>query len=191
MTFRQLLATEYAAYGTLSDDQLTKLEQHYSLLTLWNKRLNLTRIEDFGEMVSFHYCESLFLARALPEHPSRIIDVGSGAGFPGIPVAILRPDCSVDLVESHQRKAVFLREASRNIPNVRVLPVRAESCEPTYDWMIARAVRPSDVVSLKLASNVALLVGASDAVNLGGSILIVPWGTNRVVSMFHVERDKI
>lgn len=191
MMFRELLVSEYAPYGTLSDDQLAKLEEHYSLLTHWNKKINLTRISKFDEIVKLHFCESLFLGRALPSHPLRIVDVGSGAGFPGIPVAILRPDCSVDLVESHQRKAVFLREASRNLPNVRVLAVRAESCDPVYDWMVARAVRPDDVLSVKLAPDAALLVGAEDAADLTGSALRVPWGDNRVAALFHVERDKI
>lgn len=189
--FRELLATEYAPYGVLSEEQLIRLEEHYSLLTLWNKRMNLTRIGHLDEIVKLHYCESLFLGRALPGHRLRIVDVGSGAGFPGIPVAILRPDCSVDLVESHQRKAVFLREASRHLSNARVLAFRAEACEPTYDWMIARAVRPSDVVALKLADNNALLVGAKDAAGLPGSSVPIPWGHDRVLAMFHVERDKI
>jgi 16S rRNA (guanine527-N7)-methyltransferase len=185
MKFRDLLAREYR---TLSGDQLTRLEEHHELLTHWNKRLNLTRIGELDEIVKFHYCESLFLGGALPEGPLHIVDVGSGAGFPGIPVAILRPDCSVDLVESHTRKAVFLREASRQLSNVRVLAIRAELCDPTYDWMISRAVRPADIVSLGLARNVALLVGTKDASELPGSSVKVPWGTNRALAMFHVER---
>jgi 16S rRNA (guanine(527)-N(7))-methyltransferase RsmG len=188
MSFRELLVVEY---GALSSDQLARLEEHYELLARWNKRLNLTRIDQLDEVVKFHYCESLFLGANLPTGPLRIVDVGSGAGFPGIPVAILRPDCTVDLVESHQRKAVFLREASRNLSNVRVLAIRAESCQPTYDWMVARAVRPSDLLSLNIAPNCAFLVGAEDSMTLPGSTVKVPWGLNRVLSVFHVERDKI
>ena len=124
--FKELLAAEFGAYGSLSVTQLDQLQSHFATLTRWNERINLTRISELGDSVRFHYCESLFLARALPTGSKRIVDVGSGAGFPGIPVAVFRPDCSVTLVESHQRKAVFLREAVRELPNVRVVSKRAE-----------------------------------------------------------------
>ena len=77
----------------------------------------------------------------LPAGVLRIADVGSGAGFPGFPVAVLRPDCSVTLIESHQRKAVYLKEASRKLPNVRVLSKLAEDVADIgeeYDWVISR-----------------------------------------------------
>lgn len=184
--FLQLLSSEFAPYGTLSEDQLARLEQHYSLLNRWNKKMNLTRITKLEDAVKLNYCESLFLGQCLPAGPLKIADVGSGAGFPGIPVAILRPECSVDLIESHQRKAVFLQEATRDCANVRVLARRAEECDPDYDWMVARAVRPADVLCLRLASNAALLVAAKDSV---GPSKPIPWGTNRVINMFHVERQ--
>jgi 16S rRNA (guanine527-N7)-methyltransferase len=184
--FRDLLASEFAAYGELSPLQLDQLSNHYADLTRWNARLNLTRITTELDAVRFHYCESLFLGRALPKEPQRIVDVGSGGGFPGIPVAILRPDCEVVLVESHLRKAVFLREASRNLPNVRVRSERAENLSDPFDWVISRAVTPTDVLKLGLASSFALLIGAEDAKSLGGTSTPVPWGNNRV--LFHVKR---
>ena len=122
--FKQLLAAEFAPYATLSELQLDQLESHYMSLTRWNERLNLTRIRTLEESVRFHYCESLFLARFLPDGAHRIVDIGSGGGFPGIPVAIFRPDCEVTLVESHQRKAVFLREASRELSPSRFQALR-------------------------------------------------------------------
>src|SRR5580698_753922 len=93
--FREFLVKEFGPYGALSGSQLDQLENHYSALTRWNERLNLTRIQDLRESVRFHYCESLFLARFLPAGPHKIVDVGSGGGFPGIPVAIFRPDCEI------------------------------------------------------------------------------------------------
>src|SRR5581483_9324513 len=92
----------------------------------WNKTLNLTRVESLEQAVERHYAESLFLAAHLPVGALRIVDVGSGPGFPGFPVAVVRGDCAVTLVESHQRKAVFLREASRPLENVEVVAKRAE-----------------------------------------------------------------
>jgi len=185
--FKELLAAEFAPYGALSEFQLDQLESHYRFLTRWNERLNLTRIRGVEESVKFHYCESLFLGRYLPEGTHRIVDIGSGGGFPGIPVAILRPDCEITLVESHQRKAVFLREASRAWKNVRVVPKRAEEVEERFDWLVSRAVAPVDVLRLDLSSNVGLLVGDQDAFELEGARLVLPWGKNRV--LFHVKRD--
>src|SRR5579872_4338014 len=126
--FRELLASEFAPYGKLSDGELDQLQRHYKLLTVWNKKINLTRIESLEDVVRFHYCESLFLAKELPVGALSVLDVGSGPGFPGIPLAIVRPECNVHLLESHQRKAVFLRQASSELSNVKVLPLRAEDC---------------------------------------------------------------
>jgi 16S rRNA (guanine527-N7)-methyltransferase len=174
--FKSLLELEFSPYSSLTIKQLDYLEQHYQLLLRWNPKLNLTRITSLLDAVRYHYCESLYLARSLPSGPLRIVDIGSGAGFPGIPVAIYRPDCEVHLVESHQRKAVFLGEATRNLPNIRVLPVRAEEVTGTYDWMISRAVRPRDVLKLELAQNVFILGTDGDK---------LPWGESR--ALFHVE----
>jgi 16S rRNA (guanine527-N7)-methyltransferase len=153
----------------------------------WNERLNLTRISSLAESVQFHYCESLFLGRFLPPGSHRIVDIGSGGGFPGIPVAIFRAECEVTLVESHQRKSVFLREVSRHLPNIRVLAKRAEDVEENFDWVISRAVAPSEILQLNLARRFALLVGGEDAAKLIGESEPVPWGRNRV--LFHVEQE--
>src|SRR5260370_4395977 len=167
--FRKLLATEFRQ---LTPFQLDQLEAHYNLLTKWNQKLNLTRINKLEDVVHLHYCESLFVATALPPGPLRIVDVGSGAGFPGIPIAILRPECSVTLVESHQRKAVFLREASRNLPNINVLSCRAEDVPEKFDWQVSRAIK---LRSIQLALNKALLVTSERAAN----VQRLPWGENR------------
>jgi len=170
--FKSLLSLEFSPYGTLNPRQLEFLEKHYHLLLRWNPKINLTRITGVQDAVRYHYCESLYLAERLPAGPLRIVDIGSGAGFPGIPVAIFRPDCAVDLVESHQRKAVFLREAARELTNVRVLTERAEAVTDSYDWTISRAVRPKDVLHLTLAPHVAILGSEGDT---------LPWGENRAL----------
>jgi len=183
--FRDLLVAEFAGYGSLNVDQIEALEAHYKLLVKWNARLNLTRIESIDEAVRLHYCESLFVGTRLPSGPLRIVDVRSGAGFPGIPIAILRPECTVTLVESHQRKGVFLREASRNLKNVSVVTDRAENLTTPFDWLVSRAVSPDEVRKLKLASNLAVLVG-SDAAPGFESREPMPWGTGRYL-VFHVK----
>jgi 16S rRNA (guanine527-N7)-methyltransferase len=170
--FKSLLSLEFSAYGVLSSQQLVLLEEHYQLLLRWNPKINLTRITNLKDAVHYHYCESLYLAERLPEGPLRIIDIGSGAGFPGIPVAIYRPECTVDLVEAHQRKAVFLREAVRKLTNVRVLAQRAEAVTDSYDWTISRAVRQEDVLKLNLAPHVAVLGVEGES---------LPWGEHRAL----------
>jgi len=182
--FRELLSKEFP----LTTDQLGQLEEHFKLLTLWNKRLNLTRITDPQDAAYLHYCESLFLASLIPSGAQRIVDVGSGAGFPGIPVAIYRPECSIDLVEAHRRKSVFLHEASRSLANVTVRAARAESLpHGEYDWLIARAVNPKEVLSLRLATNIAILMSADSRDPAPSNFTKIPWGQNRIVGLFHVK----
>jgi 16S rRNA (guanine(527)-N(7))-methyltransferase RsmG len=189
--FRDLLVSEWAPFGHLSEDQLTQLERHYELLTRWNKVLNLTRIERLEDVVRLHYCESMFLGLALPRGPQRIVDVGSGAGFPGIPIAIQRPECAITLVEAHQRKAVFLAEVSEGISGVNVLQERAESIDGPYDWLVSRAVAPDALLSLGLSQSMAILTSEADLRQLPGSVRVipVPWGKQRVVAVFHVEHQ--
>jgi 16S rRNA (guanine527-N7)-methyltransferase len=175
----------------LTADQQAALEAHLELLMRWNKTLNLTAIRTREEAIARHYCESLFLGTRLPAGELRIADVGSGGGFPGFPVAILRPECSVTLIESHQRKAVFLREASRKVPNVRVLAKRAEDVAETFDWVISRAVSYEDLAPLlgKLAPNAALLSGAeAPPASLGfgwDAAVALPWGQQRFLWTGH------
>ena len=152
----------FADFAALTPEQEGALEAHLELLMRWNKSLNLTAIRSWEEAIERHYGEALFLGSRLPAGTLRIADVGSGAGFPGFPVAVLRPDCSVTLIESHQRKAVFLKEASRKIPNVRVLAKRAEDVAETFDWVISRAVSYEDLAPFlkRLAPNADLLTGS-------------------------------
>ncbi len=185
--FMRALRHQYAAIGTLSDSEAARLFAHYELLLRWNRVLNLTRVEDLDEAITRHYCESLFLADRLPSGAWKLLDFGSGGGFPGIPVAIRRPECRVTLAESHIRKSVFLREATRDLPNVAVLARRAEEASEGVDWVVARAVRWEDVVKAAPPA-VALLLGLDDAERATSDrrfrwepIERLPWGARRVL----------
>lgn len=183
--FPDLLRERIAGILELSDPQIDILQAHYELLVRWNKTLNLTRVESMEQAVERHYAESLFLAAHLPPEPLRISDIGSGPGFPGFPVAVARPDCEVTLIESHQRKSVFLREAVRNLKNARVLPRRAENVEETFDHAISRAVSYEDlrIPLRKLARTADLLTGSEDPpASLGfhwRESVPLPWGKQR------------
>ncbi len=195
--FADLLSERLAGVVELSPGQVEALETHYQLLLRWNRTLNLTSIKRMEEAVERHYCESLFLGTHLPQGRLRIADIGSGAGFPGFPVAVLRPDCSVTLIESHQRKAVFLREASRNVPNVRVLARRAEDVNEQFDWAISRAVSYRDLAPFlkNLAPNADLLTGGEAPPDRVGFVwqppIPVPWGGQRFLRIGQREQDRV
>lgn len=142
-------------------------------------------------MVIRHYCESLFFGAHLPFADARasILDIGSGAGFPGVPMAVLRPDWRLELIESVQRKAVFLREATRHLSNTRVLAKRAEDIMDRGDWIVSRAVDPRDVLQKlpRLAPRVGLMLGEDDFSELQklsdiawASPVRLPWGDRRL-----------
>jgi len=183
--FRELLRQKLNGILTLSGAQAEALEAHYDLLCRWNSRLNLTSIDSMEEAVERHYCEALFLAVHLPRASLRIVDIGSGAGFPGIPVAVVRPDCFVILVESHTRKSVFLREATRQFSNVTVLGKRAEAISDTFDCAVSRAVSYEDLLPIlrRLSRRADLLTGAEVPPDELGfqwqTAVLLPWGRQR------------
>ena len=180
--FRDLLAREFSPYATLSEQQFDLATRHFELLQQWNARMNLTRIESLEDVVRLHYCESFFLGAWFSGGPKKVVDVGSGPGFPGIPVAILRPEVEMVLLESNSRKCAFLRESSRGLGNVRVLNMRSEQCKERFDWVISRAVSVHEVLNSRLAPNFAMLVSRHDA-PAGSEVLDLPWGLNRVLSV--------
>jgi 16S rRNA (guanine527-N7)-methyltransferase len=195
--FAEILHAHLDSVCHLSDGQIVALYAHFRLYERWNRALNLSSIRDLESAAVRHYCESLFLGSRLPAKPLSVIDVGSGAGFPGVPVAILRPDCRVCLVESHQRKAVFLKEATRGLSNVEVASERADQIKRRFDWLISRAVAWNDLraVALTVASHVGVLVALADASNVmkkGGVVwedpITLPWAPQSVVLIGSVSR---
>jgi len=160
--FSDLLRERLAGLAELSPAQAAALEAHYRLLVKWNRVLNLTSIDKVVDVVERHYCESVVAGVELPSGSWTVVDVGSGAGFPGVPIAIMRPECRITLVESHQRKAVFLKEGTRGLANVRVLACRVEAVTEEFDWLVSRAVSYGDLFPRlkKLGRNVELLTGA-------------------------------
>lgn len=189
--FADLLAQRLSGIVQLTSGQVSALEAHYQLLLQWNRKVNLTSISTLEEIVERHYCESLFLAAQLPAEPLRIADIGSGAGFPGLPVAVYRSDCRVALIESHRRKCVFLREASRTLPNITVLAERAEAVKGQFDRVVSRAVSYQDLKPIlkKMAPNADLLTGAeAPPEELGfawGPPIPLPWGERRFLRSGH------
>ena len=182
--FADLLQQRLGSLVHLSKLQLGQLEKHHDLLVRWNRVVNLTSIKEMEAIVERHYCESLFLGAHLPAGSWAICDVGSGAGFPGIPVAILRPECTVVLIESHKRKSVFLREASWQLKNVKVFATRAEHVHERFDWAVSRGVSFHQIEHslCLLAPQVALLGGKdrpSSKCFTWNDPILMPWGSRR------------
>jgi 16S rRNA (guanine527-N7)-methyltransferase len=119
----------------------SKLEAYLSLLVRWNARINLTAVRDTAHILSRHFLESIVCARLLPEGISTLLDFGSGAGFPGVPIALCRPEIAVTLAESQGKKAAFLQEAVRTLGITAVVySGRAETLRMQFDCVTLRAV---------------------------------------------------
>ena len=149
MTFADALRRWTSSFIALSDSQVELFHRHYQLLAKWNRRLNLTSVIEPAEAAQKHYAESIFLATHLPSKLTRIADIGSGAGFPGFPVAVLHPGAKVTLVEADIRKSVFLQECRDLLPNLSVANIRAGALQPaSFDALISRAVNLAEIAAL-------------------------------------------
>src|ERR1700730_14121945 len=111
-----------------SNKQVQQIQQYMGMLLKWNEAVNLTAIRDPLEILYRHFCESMFAASVVPLDNGRLADVGSGGGFPGLPLKLLRPELEVFLVESNVKKATFLAEVVRDLEltGTRVLVSRYE-----------------------------------------------------------------
>ncbi len=161
--------------GSLSPNQLTHISMYIDLLLKWNARVNLTAVREPEEIVTRHFGESIFAARQLfPElkeesfgFKPHVVDLGSGAGFPGLPIKLWAPQVRLTLIESNQRKATFLREVVRSLrlSDVEVFAGRASSFTGFADFVTVRAVErfeamlPVAAGLLGPAGYLAMLVG--------------------------------
>lgn len=135
----QLVA--HAGVNCLQMEQNKQLIKHLTLLLRWNARTNLTAIRDPEQILERHFLESIACAQLLPTGIATLLDFGSGAGFPGLPIAICRPEITVTLAESQNKKAAFLREAIRVTgATARIHSSRAENLAEKFDCVTLRAV---------------------------------------------------
>ena len=193
--FRVILHDKLSGIFGLETSQVEKLWAHYELLRAWNARLNLTSVIELEQAAVRHYAESLFLATLVPSTVRKVADVGSGAGFPGFPVAVALPETEVYLIESDQRKAAFLREASDLSPNIRVRCTRAQSVNDRLDAVVGRAVRPSEILDTaqRTANWFGILLSRKDADHLAASnsaqVQPLPWDEDSAVLFGSVPRE--
>ena len=157
------------AMRQLTERDLTNISMYIDILNRWNVRINLTAIRDEDEIVTRHFGESLFAAAHL--FPDRNIscnrnpaltlaDVGSGAGFPGLPIKLWVPEISLTLIESNHKKATFLREVTRTLrlTDVDIQNERAQEVETKFDLVTLRAVEQFENI-LPIAANLLAASG--------------------------------
>lgn len=182
--------------GPLADAQLNQISIYIDLLLRWNSRINLTAIRDPEQIVTRHFGESLFAARHLLPEPGSlpasspepaaapIVDLGSGAGFPGLPIKIWSPNTPVTLIESNHKKVAFLREVSRalTLKSIDVFSGRAEDYPAASAALVTlRAVErfgsvlPTAGALLAEKGHLALLVGSSQVHDAETALPQIRW----------------
>lgn len=180
-------ASEAAAKTAAVD--LDRISTYIDLLLRWNARVNLTAIRDEDEIVTRHFGESLFAARQLFPGTSRkdvdssVADVGSGAGFPGIPMKLWAPDIALMLIESNHKKVAFLREVSRalTLTDIDIQNVRAETLNRTFDVVTFRAVEhfadtlPVAAKLLAPSGRLAVLISRAQVEQARGALPQLIW----------------
>ncbi len=191
----------------LTSHQLGLLSTYLDLLLKWNAKINLTAVRAPEEIVTRHFGESLLAARLLFPHTATaqsVVDIGSGAGFPGLPLKIWAPPLDLTLVESNQRKAVFLREVVRalGLQDVQVSSDRAEKLSTQTDLVTFRAVERFEQILpvahklTKPGGRIAILIGSSQtetAISALGTVgwdppIPVPLSQSRSLMVGHVQR---
>lgn len=133
----------------LQEEQLEQFFTYKELLIEWNKKMNLTAIEQEEDIITKHFIDSLSIASYIPD-TAKVIDIGTGAGFPGIPLKILKKDLSITLLDSLNKRITFLEEVIRNLSleNIQAVHARAEELahkeeyREQYDIAVSRAVAP-------------------------------------------------
>jgi 16S rRNA (guanine527-N7)-methyltransferase len=130
-------------FSRLTPEQVSKLNRLFPVYSEWNAKINVISRKDIDQLYERHVLHSLAIAKFIRFTPgSKILDVGTGGGFPGIPLAILFPECQFHLVDSIGKKIKVVNEVVRvlDLKNVRAEQIRAEQLKDKYDFVISRAV---------------------------------------------------
>jgi 16S rRNA (guanine527-N7)-methyltransferase len=185
----------------LAPNDLQNISTYIDILQRWNARINLTAVRSEEEIVTRHFGESFFVARHLfpklssayldfdlandqrPTTSARLADLGSGAGFPGLPIKLWSPNIALTLIESNHKKATFLREVTRalTLTGVNIVDARAESITETFDIVTFRAVeRFADALRtarnlLASAGSLAILVSSAQLLVAQSTLSDVLW----------------
>ena len=170
---------------TLSAQQIEQVRTYLELLLRWNARINLTAVREPAEILARHFGESFFLASSLigADASYDFIDVGSGAGFPGLPSKIFAPAIKVTLIESNNKKATFLREVIRALTliDINVFAGRAQDFSGKADLVTMRAVEkfedalPTAAALVRRTGRLAILIGVSQVARARELVKSLKW----------------
>jgi 16S rRNA (guanine527-N7)-methyltransferase len=195
--------TPFLPRAGLTPLQIEQVRAYLDLLLKWNEKINLTSVRRPEEIIGRHFGESFFLASSLPQvraadtAENQFIDVGSGAGFPGIPLKIYSPHLQGTLIESHNKKTVFLKEVIRTLqlPNLTVFSARAEelaqSASSQASLVTLRAVErfesvlPVAAKLVKSNGNLALLIGSAQIEAAHKLLPTFAWDAPRPLPLSH------
>lgn len=155
--FKDIMRQEAKASGiTLKEEQICSLNRYYELLIEWNQKMNLTALTEPHDVALKHFCDSILLLNYVDiPQGSSLIDVGTGAGFPSIPIKIVRPDIELCLLDSLNKRLVFLSDVvlELNLSDVAIVHARAEdeaknkNMRESFDFATSRAVAQLNVLS--------------------------------------------
>jgi 16S rRNA (guanine527-N7)-methyltransferase len=142
-------------------EQAVCIQRYIALLLRWNDKINLTAIREPLEILYRHFCESMYATVIVPLERGRLADVGSGGGFPGLPLKIICPDLEVFLVESNVKRATFLAEAIRELglDGARVIVSRYEE--------LSEEVAPLDIVCSRALGDFGSLLSWAGSARIG------------------------
>jgi 16S rRNA (guanine527-N7)-methyltransferase len=175
------IARELLPYDVeLTDTICDQIRSYTELLLRWNRHISLTTVVKPLEILRFHFGESLFAVRSVPIRHGRLADVGSGAGFPAIPLRMASDDIAMVLIESNRKKCAFLAEVVRELmlANVEIYPGRMESLHSHnsgFDYVTARAVAIDDAAlkwsssHLRSGGSAIFWVGHDDSIQIARS----------------------
>lgn len=174
-------------FAEVSKADVDSISTYIDLLLKWNARVNLTAVRDPKQMLTRHFGESFFAAKNLVarDWAGLIIDVGSGAGFPGLPLAIWAPQAEVTLIESQGKKAAFLNQVifASGLKHAKVFSGRAELYEIKADLVTMRAVEkfeavlPVAISLVKREGRLALMIGEAQVAGVRRLCPKLKWNT--------------
>ena len=196
--FSECVSSLESLFGlNLNQTQLARVRTYLGLLAKWNSRVNLTRLVRVEDELRFHFFESFWLAQRFLEPSCAVVDVGSGAGFPGLAIQLYYPSLSLTLIDKNFKKTVFLKEVARTLS----LPARVVhgEAETAADWegvhrVTVRGLKPSPRLTAALSRRgIPLLVlhGESLGSTLEGFRCVrrerVPGSRQRFAALFNFE----
>jgi 16S rRNA (guanine(527)-N(7))-methyltransferase RsmG len=164
-----------------NEEQIGQIQEYTRLLLAWNEKVNLTAIRDPLDILYLHFCESMFATKVVSMEKCRVADIGTGGGFPGLPIKILLPETQMILVESSIKKATFLAEVARalGLKNVNVVVSRYEE--------LGEEIAPIDILCARALGDFKVFLDWAGSERVGAKEVILWLGARDVEEVKKVE----